>query len=134
MSMPDALFEALQNITRYQQDSPNPCVHDEVEVVKLAMNALRAKLDCMSAEDLDPRSRTVLKRLVEHLKPLIPPEGVFVPIAGPDDEDAQAREEEMEERIAARIADDRERERQQTPLPTVEPEPFEEPFRRIEIT
>ena len=131
MSMADTLFDALQRITRYQKDSPTS-FGDELEVVKLAMEALRAKQDSFSDEGLDPRSRTVLQRLVEHLKPLIPPEGVFVPIADANDPDAQAREEEMFERVKARVADDRERERQQKPLPTVEPEPLE-PLRRIEI-
>ena len=123
MGMADELFDGLVGITRYQHEAPEAYsyVRNEVEVVKLAMDALRAKMDCFEDKDLDPRSRAILALLVEHLTPLIPPEGVFVPIADKSDEEGVARDQQMVERVRARISDDRERERLARPVPTIDP-------------
>lgn len=134
MGMADELFDGLAGITRYQREAPEAysCMSDEIEVVKLAMDALKAKLDCFEDRNLDPRSRAVLALLVEHLKPLIPAEGVFVPMADDSDEDGVVSDQQMEGRVHARISADLERERQAQPLPTIDPESFED-RRHIEL-
>ncbi len=122
MGMSDTVCEALQTIVRRQREDPGPDDHQhEVEVVKAAMDSLLVHLDVMSPQDVDPRSRAIMDRLLEHIKPLVPPEGVWVPIAEPNDLGGQAQEEEMGGRVVERRRRERELAAQGKPWNESEP-------------
>lgn len=123
MSLADDLFEAMQQITRTQRErEPTNLGYIRTEAVKAAMSALMAHLDAFAPTDVGPRNRMIMDRLMEHIAPLIPPEGVYVPIAEDSDEEAQAQEEELEQRVHARNLAERELEAQGLPWLNVLPQ------------